>query len=129
MESRKVNIMFQKAGSGSISTRVSLPKSWIDEMKINQEEREAIITFDGERIEVKKMKKYYGVIETSETGFCDKKYEVFETPEEAMEQAAKLVERARLTTREKKTHWISIDVFSDENAEDFIDGYDTVHYE
>ena len=55
METRKVNVMFQKGGSGSISTRVALPKSWIDKMGITTDQREVTIEFDGERIEVRKM--------------------------------------------------------------------------
>jgi len=55
METRKVNVMFQKGGSGSVSTRVALPKSWIDKMGITPDQREVTIEFNGERIEVRKM--------------------------------------------------------------------------
>ena len=63
MESRSVRMMFQKGGSGSISTRLALPKSWIDEMGITITERSVTITFDGEKIEVRRMKKFISFYE------------------------------------------------------------------
>ena len=54
MESRQLNVTFNKAGSGSITTRLTLPKKWFDTMEINQDERGVIATFDGEEITIKK---------------------------------------------------------------------------
>lgn len=54
MESRKINVMFQKSGSGSISTRISVPKSWIDQMGITKENRGILIEFDGKKIIIRK---------------------------------------------------------------------------
>ena len=58
MEERKLNISFNKsggtAGKGGVTTRVTLPKTWIDKMEITQEEREVTVTFDGEKIIIKK---------------------------------------------------------------------------
>jgi hypothetical protein len=41
--------MFQKAGSGSISTRISLPKDWVNAMGITPENRQVTATFDEEK--------------------------------------------------------------------------------
>ena len=58
MEERKLKISFNKsggtAGKGGVTTRVTLPKTWIDKMEITQEEREVTVTFDGEKIIIKK---------------------------------------------------------------------------
>lgn len=45
---RTLNVMFQKAGSGSISTRISLPKDWVNAMGITPENRQVTATFDEE---------------------------------------------------------------------------------
>lgn len=55
MEKRQINMMFQKGGSGSVTTRLAIPKSWVDKMGVTQEEREVVAEFDGERITVRKM--------------------------------------------------------------------------
>lgn len=55
MEKRKVKVMFQKSGSGSLSTRLAIPKKWVDEMGISVEDRNVAIEFDGETIIIKKM--------------------------------------------------------------------------
>lgn len=55
MEKRQINMMFQKGGSGSVTTRLAIPKSWVDKMGVTQEEREVVVEFDGERITVRKM--------------------------------------------------------------------------
>ena len=46
---RTLNVMFQKAGSGSISTRLSLPKDWINAMDITPDNRQVTATFDEEK--------------------------------------------------------------------------------
>ena len=50
MEKRQINMMFQKGGSGSVTTRLAIPKSWVDKMGVTQDEREVIVEFDGERV-------------------------------------------------------------------------------
>ena len=54
MEARKLNIIFNKAGSGSVTTRLTIPKKWIDEMKISTENRDILAIYDGERIMITK---------------------------------------------------------------------------
>lgn len=54
MESRNMNIIFNKAGSGSMSTKVSIPISWIRQMGISQDDRNVVLEFDGKQIIVKK---------------------------------------------------------------------------
>lgn len=54
MEKRNVNIMFMKNGHGSLTNRISLPVPWIKAMGFNEENRTAIIEFDGKEIRIKK---------------------------------------------------------------------------
>lgn len=58
MESRKRNIMINKAGRGSGSStynyRISLPAPWIAAMGINLDDKGVIIIFDGEKITIEK---------------------------------------------------------------------------
>ena len=51
-------MIFNKDGHGSLSTRISVPKSWADKLGFSQEKREAEITFDEEKecIIIKKIK-------------------------------------------------------------------------
>lgn len=55
-EERKARLIINKSGSGSITTRATLPISWIKEMGLNEEERNLILEFDGEKIIIKKRK-------------------------------------------------------------------------
>ena len=43
---RFLNIMFSKAGSGSISSKMALPKDWINAMGLSPEKRQVIACFD-----------------------------------------------------------------------------------
>lgn len=58
MENKKrlLNIMFSKSGSGSINTKISLPKKWIDTLELNEENRSIIAEFreDTKEIVLKK---------------------------------------------------------------------------
>ena len=55
MEVRKLKIMFQKGGSGSTTTRISIPLSWVREIGVNEKEREVEVSFDGENIIIHKL--------------------------------------------------------------------------
>lgn len=57
-EIRKVKMIFNKDGHGSLSTRISIPKSWADKLGFSVENREAEIMFDDEKecIVIKKIK-------------------------------------------------------------------------
>lgn len=57
MESREVNIMFCRSGSGSVSARIPLPKKWVDKMGITPEERLSVVAFDGDKIIIEKKEK------------------------------------------------------------------------
>lgn len=50
MEKRKLNVSFNKSGSGSITPRLTLPATWIKELGISQEEREIFIYKIGDNI-------------------------------------------------------------------------------
>lgn len=52
MEKRILKIQFSKGGSGSISPRISIPKSWIDKLDISEQEREVKVLFDEEKKEI-----------------------------------------------------------------------------
>lgn len=56
MEIRKANVMFGKAGGNasrnSYTSRISLPKTWVDRMGLNPERREVQIAFDGDKITI-----------------------------------------------------------------------------
>ena len=57
-EIRTVKMIFNKDGHGSLSTRISIPKSWADKLGFSQENREAEIFFDEDKeiIIIKKIK-------------------------------------------------------------------------
>lgn len=55
-EERKARLIINKSGSGSLTTRATLPISWIKEMGLNENERDLILEFDKEKIIIKKGK-------------------------------------------------------------------------
>lgn len=57
-EIRTVKMIFNKDGHGSLSTRISIPKSWANKLGFSVENREAEIVFDDEKecIIIKKIK-------------------------------------------------------------------------
>lgn len=56
MEKRKAKLIINKGGSGSLTTRATLPITWIKEMGLNEDKRNLILEFDGEKIIIKKDK-------------------------------------------------------------------------
>lgn len=59
MKKRDLNVSFYKSGAGTISTRIHVPKSYLDKLNITQEEREIEVFLDEEnqRIIIYKKKK------------------------------------------------------------------------
>ena len=55
-ETRELNLMFAKAGSGSISCRVTIPKPWADALGASPDDRSVVAVFDGEKIIISKKK-------------------------------------------------------------------------
>lgn len=59
MEEKRARVIFNKsggtAGKGGITNRITIPTTWIKEMGITEEQREVNISFDGEKIIIKKM--------------------------------------------------------------------------
>ena len=55
MEKRNLNICFNKSGSGSISTKLALPSTWIRKLGITETQRGIVAEFDGENIVIKKL--------------------------------------------------------------------------
>ena len=57
-ETRDMKVMFNKSGGtaskGSYSPKISLPKSWLDEMEITLEERDVKVTFEDKKIIIEK---------------------------------------------------------------------------
>ncbi len=58
MEKRNANVIFGKAGGNasknSYTCKISLPKTWIDRMGLNPEQREVRLDFDGDRITIER---------------------------------------------------------------------------
>lgn len=61
MDKRILKIMFNKSGGtaskNSYSPKLSIPKNWLDEMKISLDDREVEVIFDGKEIRIKKIEK------------------------------------------------------------------------
>lgn len=58
MEKRVLKVSFFKSGSGSISPKLNLPKSFLDKINVNQEEREVevVVNEDTQEIIIRKKK-------------------------------------------------------------------------
>lgn len=109
MEKRQINMMFQKGGSGSVTTRLAIPKSWVDKMGVTQDEREVIVEFDGERITVRKMNEMDCLIERID----------------------REIERKMMDTGRMGTETVTVSMnLTDEEKDLFhgIDKYDSEHY-
>ena len=52
MEERELNIIFNKSGSGSMNTKVSLPITWIKQMGITEKERKVVAIYNEEKQEI-----------------------------------------------------------------------------
>lgn len=52
MEKRKLNVSFSKSGSGSITTRLNIPKTWLEKINVIATEREVDLIFDEEKQEI-----------------------------------------------------------------------------
>lgn len=59
-DTRYLKVMFNKSGGtaskNSYSPKISIPKNWLDEMKISLDEREVRVHFDGKKITIEKLK-------------------------------------------------------------------------
>lgn len=55
MKTRRLKVLFTKGGSGSTTTRLGLPSTWVREMGISENEREVEVMFDGEKITIQKL--------------------------------------------------------------------------
>ena len=56
MEKRKLRVIFNKSGSGSTTTRLTLPKTWIDQLGVKEWDKVVDVSFDGEKIVIKRTK-------------------------------------------------------------------------
>ena len=109
LEQRKINMMFQKGGSGSVTTRLAIPKSWVDKMGVTQDEREVVVEFDGERITVRKMNE------------ADK----------LIDRIDRAIEKEMMGTGRMGTETVTVSMnLTDEEKDLFhsIDKYDSEHY-
>jgi len=52
MEKRILKVIFNTSGSGSKTTRLTLPKTWIDKLQVSEDERELEVAFDEEKGEI-----------------------------------------------------------------------------
>ena len=55
-ETRELNVMFAKSGSGSKTTRLTIPMKWVKDMNITEDDRNVEVTFnkDDKTITIKK---------------------------------------------------------------------------
>ena len=57
-ENRELKVMFNKSGGtaskNSYSPKISIPKTWLDDMGINLDEREVIAIYEDKKIIIKK---------------------------------------------------------------------------
>lgn len=56
MEKKELNISFYKAGSG-VSSRINLPKKWINDMELNENEKTVEVVYDEEKKSITIIKK------------------------------------------------------------------------
>lgn len=54
MEQRNLKISFNKSGSGSMSSSIRIPISWVKDMGISPNDREVLITFNENKIVIEK---------------------------------------------------------------------------
>lgn len=52
MEERKLKVIFNKSGCGSITPKLNIPMSWIKNMGVTKEERQVIAEYNEERQEI-----------------------------------------------------------------------------
>lgn len=53
-DKRELNVMFVKAGSGSISCKLSLPKPWVKALGLDEEHRRVVASLEGDKIVISK---------------------------------------------------------------------------
>jgi len=58
MEKRILNISFNKAGSGSMTKRLTLPSSILKKMGIDENNRQVLLMYDNDKNEIIIRKKY-----------------------------------------------------------------------
>lgn len=54
MEQRNLKVSFNKSGSGSISSSIRIPITWVKEMGIDKDNRGVVITFNEGKIVIEK---------------------------------------------------------------------------
>ena len=54
MEKRKLRVIFNKSGSGSTTTKLALPKTWVDKLGVKEWDKIVDVSFDGEKIVIEK---------------------------------------------------------------------------
>lgn len=53
-ESRKLNLILNKDGHGTINYKIALPKKWIDELGFNENDKQATVEIDNKKIIIRK---------------------------------------------------------------------------
>lgn len=56
MEEKKLKILFGKNGTGHITTKITLPYTWLKKWGLTQENREVNVIFTQDEIIIKKIK-------------------------------------------------------------------------
>lgn len=53
-EKRTLSVSFNKSGSGSISTKLNIPITWMEELGVSSEDREVEVTLEDDKILISK---------------------------------------------------------------------------
>lgn len=53
---RKLNIIYTTGGSGSVTTKLSVPKVWVDALGITRDNKGVVATLESDRIVIRKDK-------------------------------------------------------------------------
>ena len=51
-ETRELNLIANKGGSGSVGFKLSIPKPWAQDLGLNLENKTVIASFDGDKITI-----------------------------------------------------------------------------
>lgn len=108
---RKLNLMFNKGGSGSETARLALPTTWVKEMGLDKEEKSVIAIAKQKHILIRKAseEKKYLVIATDG---INEDVEVYDTLEDANSSAESHWQS--YTSHEKKKSHIQVGYVTEE---------------
>lgn len=110
-EVRKLNLMFNKGGSGSETARLAIPTKWVKEMELNKEEKAVLVIAKQKHLVIKKAsnEKKYLVISGDEV---NEYIDVYDSLEDA--NSAAETKWNNYTTQEKKKGHVYVGYVTEE---------------